>query len=215
MQILSTQHKASAAALKDKIEARAAKIKQHDQKDADLSSKPDEILLSSDKKTVPLDKSTDVLSAQVKYEDGELSSADMQLAAYFSSSKNGGNLETLSKETITEKTGFLGLVGPEREVDVYSYKKDHYFNTNNVKAEARFDQDGNAISYKEKEYASTFGEGVLEVVTTPAGIGLTVFAAALGGVPGTLGHLLMGPAGALVTASLTVGGLAYYKTKPW
>lgn len=218
---INTTNKGKAASLRQRVESYAAKAREFDNSDADLNPKPDRITLSSDHQIIDLNPSKsghdDVRSADLTYRDTHFVEGELKLEDYYMSSygKSASDDITVSKRTETERTGFLGLFGSKREVDVYTYKRDHYAKTNNLEQEARFDQNGEPVGFKEKEYAATWGEALKEVVTTPAGLGLTAVAAALGGVPGSLGHLIMGPAGALVTGGLTVAGLAYAKTRPW
>jgi hypothetical protein len=221
MLIQSSKTSSSAHTLKNKVESHAEQARQQDNTAADLNSETGRVVLSADHQTVDLDPSQrdhlDVLSADLKYEGDKFESGSLQVSDYYISGygKSAEDNITFSKEKVQERTGFLGIFGPKESREVYTRKVDDYWNTNNVKETAKFNQAGEVVDYARKEYAMTFGEATKEILTTPAGLGLTAVAAALGGVPGSLGHVLMGPAGALVTGSLAVAGLAYAKTRAW
>lgn len=221
MNIASSRRSAPAYQLKNSVEELAGKAKAHDNSETDLNKSEERVVLSADHQTVDLDPSQrdhlDVLSADLTYDGQNLQSGELRLSEYYISSygKSAEDILTVGKETVEERTGFMGLFGPKEQREVYTRRIDDYWNTNNVKESAKFDSSGELVDYSRKEFAMTYGEAVKEIVTTPAGLGLTAVAAALGGVPGTLGHAIMGPAGALVTGGLAVAGLAYAKTRPW
>jgi hypothetical protein len=98
------------------------------------------------------------------------------------------------------------------------YRQRYYdpMGVRNHKSEARFDDSGQLVKFRHKEFAATWGEALRDVFTSPAGLGLVAVAGLLGGCPGTLGYALAGSAWpGVVTAGAAAAGLAYYKTRPW
>lgn len=74
---------------------------------------------------------------------------------------------------------------------------------------------GEILSYKGKDLHQPFGAAVKEMVTTPAGVFLTITAGLLFGMPMTLGGALFGPAAGVVAAGVTIVGFAAAKARPW
>jgi hypothetical protein len=76
-------------------------------------------------------------------------------------------------------------------------------------------QSGDVMAYKGRDKHMPLSSALKEMVTTPAGLMLTVMAGALFGFPGTLTGTLIGPVAGIVAAGATVVGFALAKTRPW
>lgn len=180
---------------------------QDNQPGVDLDPAADSVVISGKSLKSPLVFPADnpykheVVEAEVKGGRGKVS-----VSHYYDSSYGRSAADLLHYSVEQDRRGQV----------VYTEQRDDVFNTNNRLTRVTVDPTTNqVVGFKQKEWAMTYGEALKEVATTPAGLFLVAVGAALGGVPGSLGYVLMGPAGALVTGGAVALGLAYAKTRPW
>lgn len=123
--------------------------------------------------------------------------------------RGGGGVETFT----VRPTTFKGAPATE-----YTYDRNAFrtmfgeYSREKIVVDART---GDVMSYKGKEFHQPFSQSLKEMVTTPSGIFLTVFAGLLGGAPMTLGGALFGPMAGVVAAGACVVGFAWAKSRPW